>query len=481
MEYQTSTHQKALRVNLDAVKHGTFAEIGAGQEVARWFFHVGGAAGTVAKSISAYDMGVSDSMYGKSDRYVSRERLEAILDQEYTLLISQLADRRPAGTTFFVFADTMATRSFSRHEDGHGWMGIRFQHEVHAEPSEIILHVRMLDHENVREQEAIGVLGVNLVYAAFYHAAEPDALIGSLIDELSPDRIEIDLIRFSGPCFADVDNRLAILQLVVQGFTGAVMFTAGGEVVQPADVMFKRPVLVERGSFRPVTNLTFNMLEGARKYITAQTAGSEQVPVVVFEMTLRNLLRGDKLDHEDFLARVDVLGALGNAVMITSYGPYYQLGQYLRRYTQAPVVLALGIPALKLLFDPKYYLELPGGMLEGFGQLFRGDTTLYVYPSRDSQSDRILTLGDLDLMPAVKPLFDYLVAGRRMVPATDVDESQLHIFPADVLTLIQAGDPRWETMVPKKAGDTIKSRKLFGAGGVTANASGESGKRSVSR
>ncbi len=462
MDDQTNTHQKTLRINLDAGKHGTFAEIGAGQEVARWFFHVGGAAGTVAKSISAYDMAVSDSMYGKSDRYVSRDRLEAILDQEYKLLTAQLGDRRPPGTTFFVFADTMATRSFSRHEDGHGWMGIRFQHRVGAGPSEIILHVRMLDRDNAREQEAIGILGVNLVYGAFYHASEPEALIGSLIDALSRDRIEIDLVRFSGPCFPDVDNRLAILQLVVQGFTGAVVFTASGEVVQPADVMFKKPVLVERGSFRPVTNLTLNMLECAEKYITERTSGAPLEPFVVFEMTLRNLLQGDKLDHKDFLARADVLGALGNAVMITSYGPYYQLGQYLRRYTQAPVVLALGIPALKLLFDPKYYVGLSGGILEGFGKLFSGDTVLYVYPSRDPQSGRLLTLEDLQLDAEVKPLYDYLVGKGRMVPATNIDESQLHIFPADVLKLIQAGDPRWETMVPKKAVDTIKSRRLFG-------------------
>ncbi len=461
MDHETTTHEKALRINLDAAKHGTFAEIGAGQEVARWFFHVGGAAGTVAKSISAYDMAVSDSMYGKSDRYVSRERLEAILDQEYRQLLAQLDARRPAGTAFFVFADTMATRSFSRHEDGHGWMGIRFQHMANAEPSEIILHVRMLDRENVREQEAIGVLGVNLVYGAFTLADDPDRLIGSLIDELTHDRIEIDLIRFSGPCFTGVDNRLALLQLVVQEFTGAVMFTAGGEVVQPADVMFKKPVLVERGSFRPVTNLTLDMLDRARDYVAGITTGLPE-PVVVLEMTLRNLLQGDRLDHQDFLARADVLGSLGHAVMITRYGPYYQLGQYLRRFTQAPVVLALGIPALRLLFDPKYYAGLPGGILEGVGQLFSGDTTLYVYPSRDPRTGIVTSLNDLQLDPTVRPLFEYLLAMKRMVPATEVDERGLHIFPADVLKMIQDGDPRWESMVPKEAAAAIKSRRLFG-------------------
>lgn len=462
MNHQTSTHQKAIRINLDGKRHGTFAEIGAGQEVARWFFQVGGASGTVAKTISAYDMAVSDSLYGKSDRYVSRERLEAILNQEFQLLFSQLGDRRPPGTTFFVFADTMATHSYSRHDDGHGWMGIRFQHAVGSEPSEIILHVRMLDNENVHEQEAIGILGVNLVYGASYLAQHPEELISSLIDGLTRERIEIDLVRFTGPCFSDIDNRLMILQLVVQGFTGAVMFTASGEVVQPADVFHKRPVLVERGSFRPVTNLSLDMLECAGRYMETLLAGNENTPFVVFEMTLRNLLQGDKVDHSEFLARADVLEGLGNAVMITSYGPYYQLGKYIRRYTDGPVVLALGVPLLKQLFDPKYYVGLQGGILEGFGRLFSGNTTLYVYPSRDSASGNVMSMQDLQLDPSVKPLFEYLIRNQKMVAADRVDESELHVFPADVLKMIQDGDPRWESHVPKNAVETIKSRGLFG-------------------
>ncbi len=462
MNHQTTTHQKAFRINLDARLHGTLAEIGAGQEVARWFFQVGGAAGTVAKTISAYDMAISDSLYGQCDRYVSRERLEAILTQEFQLLLSQLGGRRPPGTAFFVFADTVATRSFSRQEDGHGWMGIRFQHTAGSEPSEIILHVRMLDHENVREQEAIGILGVNLIYGACYLAQHPEELISSLIDGLTRERIEIDLIRFSGPCFQDVDNRLMILQLVVQGYTGAVMFTASGEVVQPADVFHKRPVLVERGSFRPVTNLSLNMLECAGRYMDTLIDRDSTPPLVVFEMTLRNLLQGDKVDHNEFLARADVLEGLGNAVMITRYGPYYQLGQYVRHYTEEPVVLALGVPVLKQLFDPKYYVGLQGGMLEGFGQLFSGNTTLYVYPSRDSATGKVMAMQDLDFAPSVKPLFDYLVQNQKMVAAGQVDESELHVFPADVLRMIQEGDPRWEQHVPKQAVETIKSRGLFG-------------------
>ena len=462
MARETSIHQKALHINLDSSKHGTFAEIGAGQEVARWFFHVGGASGTVAKTISAYDMAVSDSLYGRCNRYVSRERLEAILKQEFDLLVQQLSDHRPPATTFFVFADTVATRSFSRHEDGHGWMGVRFQHQPEAQPSEIILHVRMLDVENAREQEAIGALGVNLAYGAFYLREQPEELIASLMDELTRERIEIDLVRFSGPCFSSIDNRLMILQLVVQQFTGAVMFTASGEVVQPADAIYKKPVIIERGSFRPVTNLTIDMIERAREGFGEVRRQEATPPMVVLEMTLKNLLEGDTLDHADFLARADVLGALGHEVMITSYGPHYQLARYLRWYTQAPIIFALGVPGLKELFEPRYYADLPGGILEGFGQLFCGNVKLSVYPSRDPVSGQLLTMGNVEVDSTVRHLYHHLIENKMMIPIENVDERQLHIFPQDVLGKIQSGDPSWESMVPDAAVEIIKKRCLFG-------------------
>jgi hypothetical protein len=385
-----------------------------------------------------------------------------MLTQEFDLLTKQLSGQRPPGTAFFVFGDTMATRSFSRQESGHGWMGVRFQHEPDAAPSEIVLHVRMLDTENTREQESIGILGVNLLYGAFYLWQRPEELIATLIDELTRDRIEIDLIRFSGPCFSNLDNRLMILQLVMQSFTGGVMFTSSGEVMQPADVLYKKPVIIERGSFRPVTNVTIDMLERARKYFTVDAAKVEAEPVVILEMTLRNLLQGDKLDPEDFLARADVLGALGHDVMITSYGPYYQLAQYLRRYTQSPVVFALGIPGLRELFDPKYYAALPGGILEGFGQLFCGDVRLHVYPSKDPSSGRLITMHDVKVDPAIFHLYQYLAENGRMIVVEDVDENQLHVFPKDVLREIQSGDPSWEAMMPDAAVKIIKSRGLFG-------------------
>ncbi|MBA3833942.1 MAG: TonB-dependent receptor, partial [Chthoniobacterales bacterium] len=269
-EMDIGTNKKAFQINLDIKKYGTFAEIGAGQEVARRFFHVGGAAGTIAKTMSAYDMQFSDAIYGPAERYVSRARLQTMIDHEYCLLLERLDQKLGDERTFFVFADTVAARSFKQHNESHGWLGMRFQAETRGEPSQIIIHVRMLDEANVDQQEALGVIGVNLIYGAFYYH-QPEKLISSLQENLAPERMQVDMIKFSGPAYAGVDNRLMSLQLVSQGLTNAVMFTADGESVQPADIFHKKTIIVERGSFRPVTYATNDMLDGARADVLRQT------------------------------------------------------------------------------------------------------------------------------------------------------------------------------------------------------------------
>lgn len=457
-----TTYQKASRINLDALRHGAFAEIGAGQEVVRWFFHVGGAAGTVAKTASAYDMAISDASYGPTDRYVSRERLTAMLDKEFASLVQILGPKRGDATAFFTFADTMAARSYSRHEDGHGWMGIRFQHEPRAETSEIIIHVRMLDRENAREQEAIGVIGVNLIHGAFYHHAEPPRLIGHLLDNLSPGRVEVDLIRFSGPCFSSTDNRLMSLQLVEQGLTDAAMFAAHGEVILPADFLYKKCVLVERGSFRPVTKATLNMLERARLQFAAATAERGGGVAVLMEMSLGDLLSEGRVDHADFLARSDVLGALDQTVMISDYGPYHPVAACLRRHTKLPIAFVMGVPSLLELFQEKYYSDLPGGILESFGRLFNGAVTIYVCPTRALQSGELTTLDNLPIPSGVRSLYAYLIEEGRLRALEGYDAELLRVLPGDVLAMIRNGDATWETMVPNAAAETIKKHRLFG-------------------
>jgi hypothetical protein len=460
-EMDLGTDKKAFQINLDAKKYGTFAEIGAGQEVARRFFHVGGAAGTVAKTMSAYDMTFSDAIYGAADRYVSRNRLRTMLDHEYELLVERLDQKLGGVRTFFVFADTVAARSFKQHNESHGWLGVRFQAEPRGEPSQIIVHVRMLDESNVDQQEALGIIGVNLLFGAFYHQ-QPEKLIASLHENLAPNRMQVDLIKFSGPAYAEVDNRLMSLQLVSQGLTDAVIFTADGEMVQAADILYKKSILVERGSFRPVTYATNDMLNGARAAFLKQSGSSDADLVVLMEMTLENLLAEGQLNHADFLARVDILGALGRTVIISKFGEYFRLASYLSRYTSRKIGLVMGVPSLLEIFDEKYYLALEGGILEALGRMFKSGLKLYVYPMIDEESGELITGTKLEVAPNLRSLYRYLVENEFIQEITEYNPDYLRIHPPETLAKLQSGDGGWETMVPPEVTRMIKEREFFG-------------------
>ncbi len=458
--------QKALRINLDAKRYGTFAEIGAGQEVARWFFRVGGAAGTVAKTISAYDMAVSDAIYGPTDRYVSRRRLKAMLEYEYDLLLERLNDKRGGKAAFFAFANTVMTRK----EEGHGWLGIRFQDEPGAEPSEIYIHVRMLDRESVRQQEALGVIGVNLVHGTFYLHREPDALIRSLLDGLTWERVEVDMIRFAGPAFAGLDNRLMALQLVKEGLTEAAMFTAQGEAVQWAEVLYKKPVLVQRGSFRPVTKATLDVLErGLEQFIQEPDLSGER-PVVLMEMTLRHLTTDSGIDAADFLQRADTLRAVGQTVLVSNFRRFHRLASYLSRYTKRPIGIAMGASKLKEIFDETFYNESEGGLLGGLGQLFKNPARLYVYPYLDLSTNKTITAENFPVAPHLKPLYEYLAQNRYIQPIRNFNRDLLAIRRRDILARMRAGDPSWEEQVPPPIVEVIKQHRLFGCAAACASA-----------
>lgn len=461
-EEKLNTDQKALQINLDKVKYGTFAEIGAGQEVARWFFRVGGAAGTVAKTISAYDMTVSDAIYGTADRYVSRQRLQAMLTHEYNLVIERLDKPRGDKTAFFAFANTVATRSYTRKEEGQGWMGIRFQAHPRQRPCEIIVHVRLLDAETVREQEALSILGVNLIHSAFYQNTSPVNLIASLMDGLSRDRIEIDMVRFSGPSFAGVDNRLMALQLVELGLSDAALFTAEGESVIPSEMLYKKPVLVERGSFRPLTNPMLEMLERAHEQFLKEPALAGETPVTLMEMTLRQLQVGDVIDHGDFLDRVDTLRALNRPVLISNFRRYHRLVQYLGRHTQKMIGLPLGLARVRNILDEKFYTDLEGGIMESLGQLFRAGVKLYVYPWRNHETGEVFTLDNLEVPPNVRHLYAHLVENHFVEEIKSYTPEFLSVNSNVVLAKLQAGDATWEQMVPPPIAEVIKSKKLFG-------------------
>jgi hypothetical protein len=457
-EEKLGTGQKALQINLDAKKYGTFAEIGAGQEVARWFFHVGKASGTVAKTISAYDMAVSDAIYGTSDRYVSRQRLQAMLDYEFKLLLERLDKTRGDKCTFFVFADTVATRR----DEGSGWLGIKFQVHPHGDPSTIIIHVRTLDKESLRQQEALGIVGVNLIHAAFYQSTEPVKLIGSLLDELSSERVEVDMIKCSGPAFIGVDNRLLALQLVQQSLTGAAMFTADGETVIPAELLWKKPVLLERGSFRPLTNPMLDMLERAREQFVQDKSLQNDPPVVMFEMTLHQLQVGDAIDHRDFLDRVDTLGALGKPVLISNFFRYHRLVNYLARQTDKPIALPIGLLRLRDVMDEKFYTDLPGGLMESLGQLFKNGAKLYVYPSLDKKTGQLTTLENMEVAPNLRHLYAHLVENKFIENITGYNADALKIYSSEILAKIHSGDESLGKLIPETIFKVIKAKKLFG-------------------
>ena len=457
-----SVQQKALKINLDPLRYGTFAEIGAGQEVARWFFKAGAAAGTIAKSMSAYDMAVSDAIYGRSKRYVSRERLQAMLDSEHRLNLERLRASRGENTAFFAFADTVSARNFRGTNECHGWMGVKFQFRPGDADSQIILHVRMLDQENVLQQEALGIVGVNLLFAAFFLHDEPHLILQSLLDNLSLERIEVDMIEFSGDGFRNVDNRVMSLNLVQMGLSGAAMFGPSGDVLQPSEVLRKLPILVERGSFRPVTKVNIDMIESARTRFSQELGVSPMQVVDLMEITMRNLLEGGMIDLNDFLARADLLAAAGKTVLISDYSEYHRLGAYLARYTTEPIAVTMGANSLQDLFSEQYYSELEGGILEAFGKLFTKDMRIYVYPLLDQASGRLTTVDNIEMPAELNSLYRYLVERGKIKQLDNFDSSVLHIFSRDVLRRIKDEDPSWEEMVPPAIATLIKSRGFFG-------------------
>jgi hypothetical protein len=456
------THQKALKINLDPLRYGTFAEIGAGQEVARWFFKVGAAAGSISKSISAYDMAVSDAIYGRSKRYVSRERLQKMLDLEHGLNLERLKASRGDTTAFFAFADTVAARNFHGTNECHGWMGVKYQAHPRDHDSQIIIHVRMLDHENSLQQEALGIVGVNLLYSAFFLHHKPELLVESLLDNLSTERIEIDMIEFSGIEFRHVDNRVMSLKLVQLGLSGAAMFGPSGEVLQPAEILRKRPILVERGSFRPVTKVNLDMISSAQSRFAAEPEVNGKPVVELMEITMRNLLAHGKLDLGDFLARADLLAAAGKTVLISDYFEYYRLAGYLSQYSNEPIAVTMGVSSLRDLFKEEYYTNLEGGILEAFGKLFTKNLRIYVYPLRNADSGRLDTVESIAIGPELHSLYRHLVARGRIKQLDNFDENLLHIFSRDVLRRIKDSDPTWEQMVPPAIAEMIKLRRFFG-------------------
>ncbi|MEO0794696.1 MAG: TonB-dependent receptor [Verrucomicrobiota bacterium] len=479
---ELTTNRKALLINLDQDVYGTFAEIGAGQEVARHFFKAGGAAGTIAKSMSAYDMKFSDSIYGKASRYVSRERLVQMLDHEYHLLLERLGEHRGQDTTFFVYANTVATASYSNRKPGHGWMGMRIQLTPGGEPHDILVHLRLLEKTAQAQQDALGVFGVNFIWAALVYQLDMDQFIPSLLDHLEDDRIEVDMLEFIGPAFENIQNPIVGLKLVEHGLTNAVLFNSKGGFLLPMEAFYKKAILAERGSFRPVTHVNVDMINAAGgQFVQEDTMQNEQV-MPLFEITMKNLLgKGQDIDYDDFLARVHTINTLGYPVLVSNYQEYYRLSAYFRQYTDRMVGLVLGINHLQAIFNEEYYQHLEGGILESFGRLFKEKVKLYVYPMMGSgyheyfggsgdkrqgtspsfESKMLITADNLRVKNHLRHLYAYLLENHFLMPVLGANKDYLNIFSREVMRRLQNGDPSWEEAVPDAVVEIIKEKNLW--------------------
>ncbi|HXB32462.1 MAG TPA: hypothetical protein VNV35_03535 [Puia sp.] len=461
------TKQKALAINLDPKVYGSFTETGAGQDVAAYFFKAGASSGTIAKTMSAYDMTFSDAIYGVQPgrRYVSEARLNAMLEKEYGLLIERLAEKRGDQTTFFAFADTVSALNYHKTNEGHGWMGVRFQLEPGGAYNDVIIHIKLLDNDGVMQQNSVGVLGVNLLYACFYYHAHPNIFLLSLMDNLAKDALQIDMIRFEGPDFTTVDNRLMSLHLVKYGFSDTALFGPDGKNQQPSEVLHKKHIVVVRGRFRPVINVHMDMLHtGLKQFLQEPDVDHENV-VVITELTLQALQERDadptaEIDEKDFLDRVDILCALGQTVLISDFHEYYKLVAYLSRITKLKMGVVLGYPNLEYIFAEEHYHDLPGGILESFATLFSRNVKLFVYPTL--RNGIIYNCLRFNPPSHLVDLYRYLIANDKIEDIRHYEERNLQIQTDKVLQMIKHNDTGWEQYVPAEVAAMIKERCLFG-------------------
>ena len=457
--------QKALKINLNQNIYGSFAEIGAGQETARNFFRAGASSGTIAKAMSAYSKEFSDAIYGreKDGRYVTKTRLKKMLAHEINLLEERIDRKQFPDRFYFSYANTVATIDFAKKFKGHGWVGIRFQLGPYEDYNEIILHVRFHENDAKHQQETLGKMGVNLIYGAFYYNDNPKDLLVSLYDYIDKDKIEIDMINFSGPRFAFVDNRLMSLLLVKNGFTDAVMFGPDGYNLLPADELYKKNILALRGSFRPVTKLALDMLEkGLTKFKEEPDVNPAKTDLIL-EMTLDNLTQGaDDINEKDFLDRVNLLSSLNQMVMVTNFREYYRLSEYFLRFTKERMGLIIGTNHLIKLFDEGYYQHLNGGILEAMGKLFHKKMKLYIYPYKERNQNNIICSRNLHLDKKMQILFEYFKNDGKFVDISGYNEELLATYNREIIEKIQKGVSGWEPLVPDDIAEQIKKNKLFG-------------------
>ena len=461
-ERRLTTEEKALKINLTSDIYGCFAEIGAGQEVAANFFKAGGSSGTIAYTQSAYDMKVSDGMYGEASRYVCEERLVTMLRTEYDTLRFRLP-KKYKEARFFAFCNTVESLNYHKTNQGQGWVGIRFQLSLESEPNEIVLHIKMHDNSHKAQQDAIGILGVNLVHACYFHFNDLDDFLTHLTHRLPRDRMEIDMMRVSGPECMTVDNRIIALNLVKRGITDATMFDLQGNVLQPATALYKKNILLMRGRFRPVTKVHIDMIEEGTKQFLQEKEVKEENLNVIFELTLKDLTADGKISDKDFVDRAELLSSLGYTVMISNYLKHYKMVDYLATIARGKLMgVIVGVYNLHTIFDERYYDNLPGGLLEAFGRGFGHNVKMFVYPANNVDTGDIYDLSNIRIADHLKGLLNYLKDNNKMEAIKNYDPRLLHILSDDVLSKIRASVSSWEDDVPVEVASAIKEHDLFG-------------------
>ncbi|WP_415541365.1 TonB-dependent receptor [Empedobacter stercoris] len=470
LEQVLTPKQKALEINLNPKIYGSFAEIGAGQETVRFFYRAGAASGTVAKAMSAYDKEMSDSIYGVEEnrRYVTQARLKKMLDHEMELMKERLIDDHYKEKAFFTYANTVTTIDYSKKNEGQGWIGLRFKLNAEEEKAnEIIFHVKFKENTAQLQQETLGVLGVNLIYGAYYYHDNPRKLIKSLYDTLDKDQLEIDMINFRGPQFKYVDNRLMSLQLVKNGMTDVAVFNPQGKNILPADLLYKKNIFAIRGSFRPFMNVNMDMFKGGLEIFKQEDDVRTDNTEILFEITLSNLIASGfegELNERDFLDRADIIGSLGHNVIISNFSEYYKLVDYFSKFTrnQTKIGLAMGVNNLVEIFNEQYYADLPGGIMEAFGKLFKKNVKVYLYPYLDKQKDILLTSKNLQVSDNVHELYKYFLYNGRIQDILNYNRGYLDSYSRRILEKIANAEQDWENECPEGVADMIKDRGMFG-------------------
>jgi len=381
---KVGTHQKALSINLDGSIFGSFAEIGAGQEVARWFLTVGGASGTVAKTISAYDKEVSDDLYGRGTRYVSQQRLEAMMESEWKQLLAELQASRGASTRFFAFVDTVSARNFAGTNECHGWMGLRFQQTPGGPASDVVLHINLQDPTNLQQQEAAGILGVNLIYAAVHHLGSPEEFLAGLFEDLSLERMEIDLADLKGPAFESWDKRKLHASLVTNGYAEAVAFSAEGAMVPPTELLYKKALVLAPGLFEIASDMHGQLIQTTLAQLPGEELEQSKGSLGLFCLPGQPMIPGGRTPTaEHQVQHVNDLQKLGFGTLIFRAKELYAMGAYVSRYTKSQVYFSVGLSVMIYAMQDRYK-NLDGALLEGTARLFTQNVRLSVYPMTET-------------------------------------------------------------------------------------------------